>query len=99
MEPQFHFCGKFQASPTLSRLRGGPKRVQTANEDIHRHRVQLVVIHGVQKRCRHFMQHKSADERAQYPKRVHRLLALYAGAFEDPERDAAQQLILSPPFR
>jgi hypothetical protein len=30
--------------------------------------------------CRHFVQHKSADERAQYPKRVHRLLALHSGA-------------------
>jgi hypothetical protein len=45
------------------------------------------------------VKHKSADQRAQYLKRVDRLLAVEARTFEHPDRDGCQQFTLAAPFR
>src|ERR1700736_5646244 len=73
-----HACRKPQFERGSGWLRAGAQRVQAANEDIHRDGVDLVVIHRVEKGRAHFVKHKSADQRAQYLKRVDRLLAVEA---------------------
>src|ERR1700730_461848 len=71
-----HACRKPQFERGSGWLRAGAQRVQAANEDIHRDGVDLVVIHRIEKGRAHFVKHKSADQRAQYLKRVDRLLAV-----------------------
>jgi hypothetical protein len=77
----------------------GPKYIQSSNKDIDSGAVALVIVHIFQERLRHFVQHEPSHQCAQYPKRLHCLLAAKPRAFERPQREASEQLTLAAPFR